>query len=217
LPALSSGLFHSLTPQWQSQLSALRSQIDHLERVLENEIFIPDKSLIFRALGSPIEEIKVLIVGQDPYPNQKHAMGLAFSVPADIKPLPPTLRNILKELESDIGSPQASHGDLTHWQSQGILLLNRVLTVREGESNSHLSLGWQLITDQIVKVLADRGVVSILWGKSAQEVAQFLNPALTIKGVHPSPLSAYRGFFGSKPFSKANALLRGIGKDPISW
>lgn len=217
MPGQSNALFNSLTQEWQSVLEPVQEHIGSIEQFLVSEDFLPDFSNIFRALSTPIAESRVLILGQDPYPTRSHAIGLAFSVPDKTRPLPPTLRNIIKEVASDVGTVISSEGDLSHWHDQGVILLNRVLTVRAGESNSHANIGWQRITDEIVKELARRGVVSLLWGKSAQETAIHLNLDLTITGVHPSPLSAYRGFFGSKPFSRTNQLLRAQGWKEITW
>ncbi len=217
MPGQSNALFNSLTQEWQSVLEPFQEHIGSIEQFLVSEDFLPDFSNIFRALSTPIAESRVLILGQDPYPTRSHAIGLAFSVPDKTRPLPPTLRNIIKEVASDVGTVISSEGDLSHWHDQGVILLNRVLTVRAGESNSHANFGWQRITDEIVKELARRGVVSLLWGKSAQETAIHLNLGLTITGVHPSPLSAYRGFFGSKPFSRTNQLLRAQGWKEITW
>ena len=217
MPGQSNALFNSLTQEWQSVLEPFQEHIGSIEQFLVSEDFLPDFSNIFRALSTPIAESRVLILGQDPYPTRSHAIGLAFSVPDKTRPLPPTLRNIIKEVASDVGTVISSEGDLSHWHDQGVILLNRVLTVRAGESNSHANIGWQRITDEIVKELARRGVVSLLWGKSAQETAIHLNLGLTITGVHPSPLSAYRGFFGSKPFSRTNQLLRAQGWKEITW
>ncbi len=170
-----------------------------------------------RALSVSIESISVVIIGQDPYPTPGHAHGLAFSVSSDITPLPASLRNIFKELESDVGIPVSANGDLSRWVQQGVLLLNRILTTESGYSLKHELLGWQEITNEIARILGQRPVVAILWGKNAQELSHFFDPGLTITSAHPSPLSAYRGFFGSKPFTKCNEILRGYTRPEIQW
>ncbi len=213
----SSSLFSQLHPDWQEALLGLQPTVEKLERELTSRNYLPKHELLFKALEYPISHTRVLIIGQDPYPNADDAMGLAFSVPPRTGSLPPTLVNILKELREDIGESQIVSGDLTPWHKQGVMLLNRVLTLDEGASNSHKSLGWQAITEEVVRVLAKEQIISILWGRSAQELASILPADFTIFSPHPSPLSAYRGFFGSKPFSKANELLRTSGKEPIIW
>lgn len=212
-----------LLPQpWQPGLSQVRQQIERIDLKL-TEIGYPDvnpqKDQIFAALELPPQDVRVIIVGQDPYPNRYHAMGLAFSVPGDTKPLPPTLRNILRELQDDIPSAQIRSGDLSHWRSQGVLLLNRILTTTTGESLSHEALGWQIVTEAILKVVIEDNpeVIGVLWGNYAQETAHFFAPDCLITSVHPSPLSAHRGFFGSRPFSRVNTLLVERGHSPIHW
>ncbi len=170
-----------------------------------------------RALNVSIESIRVVIIGQDPYPAPGHAHGLAFSVSSDINPLPASLRNIFMELESDVGIPMSANGDLSRWAEQGVLLLNRILTTQSGCSLKHALLGWQEITNEIAKTLGQRPVVAVLWGKNAQELTHLFDPGLTITSAHPSPLSSYRGFFGSKPFSQTNQLLESIGLPVIRW
>lgn len=193
---------------------------EHLrEEIRAGHAYAPTGDKIFRALQMPIEDVKVLILGQDPYPTVGHAVGLAFSVDPELQVLPASLRNIYTELQSDIGCEMAKSGDLSAWVSQGVLLLNRTLTVRVGEARSHYKLGWEHITLHAIKGLAARNsnFVSILWGSDAQSVSQFLDPERVIASVHPSPLSAHRGFFGSKPFSRANAMLTRRGLEPIDW
>jgi uracil-DNA glycosylase len=170
-----------------------------------------------KALSLDLDKCKILIVGQDPYPTAEYAMGLSFSVPAQITKIPPTLRNIFKELQSDLSLSQPIDGDLTHWHEQGVVMLNRTLTCLAGESNSHTNLGWSQITDRCAQVLADRGVIAILWGKNAMELDKFFAHDKVIASAHPSPLSAYRGFFGSKPFSRVNMALERDGKAGINW
>lgn len=200
---------------WQRLLEPLAPEIDRILGQIEGEKTAPSSDSIFRALELDLETVKVVIFGQDPYPTLGNAMGLAFSIPPEIVRIPASLRNILQELESDLGLKKPACGDLSAWESSGVLLLNRVLTTRIGESAAHVDLGWQRITDSIAKELASRGVVAILWGKSAQEFSQYFE--YQISSAHPSPLSAYRGFFGSKPFSRTNELLVAQGKEPIDW
>lgn len=178
--------------------------------------FIPSKDSIFRCLELEPSEVKVAILGQDPYPNPTHAMGLAFSVNSSIKPLPASLSNILKELDSDLGI-QRSNGDLSEWASQGVLLLNRSLTVIPKLSDSHSDIGWHRFTEEVIRAVAARGAIGVLWGKQAQDLGKLFNQLDQFSSPHPSPLSAYRGFFGSKPFSKVNKRLQEKGLTPIKW
>ncbi|AYW50147.1 uracil-DNA glycosylase [Tetragenococcus halophilus] len=181
----------------------------------------PDMYHIFEALQiTPYEKVKIVILGQDPYhgPNQAH--GLSFSVQPGVK-VPPSLQNIYKELESDLGISPVDHGYLVPWAKQGVLLLNTVLTVREGQAYSHRGKGWERLTDKVIEKLNERQdpVIFILWGKPAQKKISMIDTSkhVIIKSVHPSPLSAHRGFFGSKPFSQANNALIALGKEPIDW
>ena len=178
--------------------------------------FIPEQQSIFRALQIPPNQVKVVIVGQDPYPNPKYAMGLAFSIPAGVAPLPKSLKNIFTELNNDLGIYR-SDGDLSDWASQGVLLLNRSLTVESGKSDSHSNLGWQDFTEKIIQAAANNGAVAILWGNEAQKVSKLFADADVFNSAHPSPLSAYRGFFDSKPFSKVNNRLQEKGLTPVKW
>ena len=178
--------------------------------------FLPKRNLIFKALDCTPEDVKVVIVGQDPYPNSKHAMGLAFSVPAEIKVLPASLKNIYKELEADLGVVK-ENGDLTSWLEQGVLLLNMSLTVLPNETGSHSKIGWQEITDQIIRHVAKCGALAVLWGREAQLVSKYFAKQDQFVAPHPSPLSVYRGFYGSKPFSNVNRRLKEKGLKPINW
>ena len=178
--------------------------------------FLPKPNLIFKALDCAPEDVKVVIVGQDPYPNYKHSMGLAFSVPAEIKVLPASLKNIYKELEADLGIVR-ENGDLSSWIDQGVLLLNMSLTVLPNETGSHSKIGWQDITDQIIRHAANRGAVAVLWGREAQLVSKYFDKQDQFIAPHPSPLSVYRGFYGSKPFSNVNRRLVEKGLAPIKW
>ena len=189
----------------------LRQIADHLKTG-----FIPDEENIFRALEIPPNEVKVVIVGQDPYPNPRYAMGLAFSIPAGVTPLPQSLKNIFAEIKNDLDIDR-TNGDLSDWANQGVLLLNRSLTVETGKSNSHSEIGWQGVTEKIIQAVANLGAVAILWGNDAQKMSHLFSDSDVFKSAHPSPLSAYRGFFGSKPFSKVNRRLEEKGLTPIKW
>jgi len=192
--------------------------IKHLEDISKKltDDFIPSQDSIFRCLELEPSEVKVVILGQDPYPNPSHAMGLAFSVNSSIKPLPASLNNIFKELDSDLGIKR-NNGDLSDWSSQGVLLLNRSLTVIPNLSDSHSDIGWHKFTEEVIRVVAARGAIGVLWGKQAQDLSRLFNQLDQFSSPHPSPLSAYRGFFGSKPFSKVNKRLEEKGLTPIKW
>jgi uracil-DNA glycosylase len=181
--------------------------------------YLPAGPDVLRAFQQPFADIRVLIVGQDPYPTPGHPVGLSFSVAPDVRPVPRSLQNIYRELSDDIGVPIPSDGDLTPWSRQGVLLLNRVLTVQPGKSGSHAGKGWERVTEQAVRALVarDQPLVAILWGRQAQSLEPLLSDADCLKSVHPSPLSASGGFFGSKPFSRANALLVKHGGEPVDW
>lgn len=210
-------LFDQLHPQWQEVLAHLKSNVDAIDIALIGEDIAPDYPYVMRALTVPIDSIRVVIFGQDPYPTRGYAHGLAFSVAQDVSPLPASLRNIFKELSQDCGLKVSDNGDLHRWADQGVMLVNRILTTRVGQSLAHADLGWQIITNEVARVLGERGVIAIMWGKSAQELIPYFNGALVIQSPHPSPLSAYRGFFGSKPFSRANELLGQRGLKKINW
>lgn len=180
----------------------------------------PSGANILRAFTQPLDDVRVLIVGQDPYPTPGHAVGLSFSVAPEVRPLPRSLSNIYRELVDDLGVATPSSGDLSPWAQRGVLLLNRVLTVHVGEPGSHRGKGWEEITQAAISALADRAdqpLVAILWGRDAQTAAEFLPDVPVITSAHPSPMSADRGFFGSRPFSRANELLEEIGGDPLDW
>lgn len=210
-------LFNQLHPDWQTALAPLRSNFDVIDAQLIGQEITPSYELVLRSLNTPIDSIRVVIVGQDPYPNPAHANGLAFSVPRNVSPLPASLRNIFKEVVSDCAVVHPDNGDLTRWTEQGVLLLNRVLTALVNQSLAHSNIGWQVITDEVARILGTHEVIAVLWGKSAQELAPYFSDDLVISGVHPSPLSAYRGFFGSKPFSRVNEILAGQGRSSIQW
>jgi len=174
---------------------------------------------VLRAFGRPLDDVKVLIVGQDPYPTPGHPIGLSFAVDSHVRPLPRSLANIYRELESDLGIPPASHGDLSAWSDQGVMLLNRVLTVAPGAPASHRGWGWEKVTEHAIRSLVarDKPLVAILWGRDAANLRPLLGSTPIIESPHPSPLSASRGFFGSRPFSRANELLAQQGADPVDW
>ena len=211
-----------LTEEWRSHLSSKIKDIDQIgveltRRVDNGEEILPNRSLVFRSLELPLSEINVVIVGQDPYPNRQDACGLAFSVLPRTSGLPGSLMNIQKEIMTDVGSTTTADGDLSRWLNYGVLLLNRVLTVKAGESASHSKLGWQAVTEEIVRICAANGAIGILWGNSAKDLAKLFSKDNLITGVHPSPLSAHRGFLGSKPFSRANEMLRKAGRSEVIW
>ena len=208
-------LFEQLHSDWQGVLSSKKELIEQIESKLDSSV-APDFSKIFRALSNSIQSTSVVIFGQDPYPTKGHAHGLAFSVDNSVSPLPPSLRNIFEELRTDCAITRNS-GDLSDWFDQGVMLMNRVLSTETGASMAHLNLGWQEITDAVAQELGRHDVVAILWGKNAGELAEYFRPDWRIESVHPSPLSAYRGFFGSKPFSRCNEILKLNNKILISW
>jgi uracil-DNA glycosylase len=181
--------------------------------------YLPAGVHVLRAFAQPLDAVRVLIVGQDPYPTPGHPIGLSFSVAPGVRPIPRSLQNIFRELVADLGGPAPSSGDLSPWADQGVLLLNRVLTVAPGVSGAHRGKGWEEVTDQAIRALVARGgpLVAILWGRDAQSLRPLLGPVPRIESAHPSPMSADRGFFGSRPFSRANALLAEQGGQPIDW
>jgi uracil-DNA glycosylase len=189
------------------------------EEIAAGRSYLPPGDRILRAFAEPMDDVRVLITGQDPYPTPGHPVGLSFSVAPDVRPLPGSLVNIFKELEDDLGIAPCPHGDLTAWAEQGVLLLNRVLTVRAGAPASHRGRGWEAVTEQAIRALVARPqpLVAVLWGRDAQSLKPMLGDTPTIESAHPSPLSASRGFFGSRPFSRANTLLEQQGASPIDW
>jgi uracil-DNA glycosylase len=208
---------NQLHSSWARALRDLLPLLDEIEKCLLGKNYLPSHENVMKALSLDLDKCKVLIVGQDPYPGAEHAMGLSFSVPIEVRKIPPTLQNIFKELQSDLGVNRPIDADLTAWHEQGVVLLNRSLTCEAGISNSHTSLGWSQITDRCAEVLGERGVVAILWGRNAAELNKFFAKDKVVASAHPSPLSAYRGFFGSKPFSRVNMILEGDGKEGIRW
>lgn len=213
-------------PGWARALEPVAPQVAELGEFLRAELaaghqYLPAGENVLRAFTFPFDAVRVLIVGQDPYPTPGHAVGLSFSVAPDVRPVPRSLINIFTEYGADLGYPTPANGDLSPWAEQGVMLLNRVLTVRPGEPASHRRKGWEAVTECAIRALVARPqpLVAVLWGRDAQT----LKPMLTeggcacIESVHPSPLSASRGFFGSKPFSRANELLAKLGAEPIDW
>ncbi len=210
-------------PTWADTLEPVAGTVAELGAFLRAELaagrgYLPAGAHVLRAFSLPLPEVRVLIVGQDPYPTPGHAVGLSFSVAPEVKPIPRSLANIYRELSTDLGVPTPSTGDLTPWAERGVLLLNRVLTVRPGAPASHRGKGWEAVTDAAIAALAGRGgpLVAILWGRDARNLAPALRAVPRIESAHPSPLSA-SGFFGTRPFSRANALLVQQGADPIDW
>jgi uracil-DNA glycosylase len=207
-----------LTLNWQKALVNLKSDFEKLsERIERSEQINPEVKKIFRSLGESPRDFRVIIVGQDPYPNFAHATGLAFSVESTELIIPPTLKNIQKEFKADIGTQLAN--DLSHWSAGGVMLLNRILTCDVNKSLSHREFGWQKITNGIVEavVSANPKTVGILWGKFAQELSSAFDSDQLVLSAHPSPLSAHRGFFGSRPFTTTNELLKQTNQIPIAW
>ena len=213
-----------MAPDWAEGLAPVEDDIARMGEFLRTELaagrrYLPTGDRVLRAFQRPLADVRVLVVGQDPYPGENHAVGLSFSVEPHVSPLPGSLLNIFKELVADVEVPMPSTGDLTPWADRGVLLLNRVLTVRPGEANSHRGKGWERVTERAIEVLAARGgpCAAILWGSPAQTLKPLLGPIPWVASVHPSPLAAYKGFFGSRPFSKVNGLLVQQGGDPVDW
>ncbi|WP_420821086.1 uracil-DNA glycosylase [Sinomonas gamaensis] len=224
LSAMASAPLESLVhPEWAPALAPAEPELRTALRKAADDaasgaVVLPPPPAVLRAFREPLSAVKVLVVGQDPYPTPGHSMGLCFSVAANVTPLPRSLANIFRELGDDVGNSPAC-GDLTAWAEQGVLLLNRVLTVRAGESGAHRRVGWEAVTDAAVRAVVERGkpLVAILWGRDALAMKPLLGTTPVIASAHPSPLSASRGFFGSRPFSRANALLVEQGATPIVW
>lgn len=209
---------------WAQALAPVAGQVSAMGDFLRAELaagrrYLPAGEHVLRAFMQPFEQVRVLIVGQDPYPTPGHPIGLSFAVADDVRPLPRSLVNIFTELQSDLGVPAPTSGDLTPWTHQGVLLLNRVLTVQPGKSGSHQGKGWEAVTEQAVRALVERDqpLVAILWGRQAQSLRPLLQTTARIESVHPSPLSASGGFFGSRPFSRANAALQEQGGTAVDW
>jgi uracil-DNA glycosylase len=213
-----------IDPAWAGALAPVAPTIAGLGDFLRAEAaagrgYLPSGDRVLRAFGAPLDDVRVLIVGQDPYPTPGHPIGLSFAVDPHVRPVPRSLQNIYRELADDLGVVPPAHGDLTPWSTNGIMLLNRVLTVRPGAPASHRGKGWEQVTDHAIRTLVARGtpLVAILWGRDAQNLKPLLGDTPVIESVHPSPLSASRGFFGSRPFSRANAMLEAQGGEPVDW
>jgi len=209
---------------WAAELAPVAPDIAALGERLRGEVaagrgYLPAGDRVLRAFQRPLSGVKVLIVGQDPYPTPGHPIGLSFAVERHVRPIPRSLANIYQELQSDLDLPPAAHGDLSAWSDQGVMLLNRVLTVRPGAPASHRGWGWEKVTEHAIRTLVARGgpLVAILWGRDAANLRPLLGETPIIESPHPSPLSASRGFFGSRPFSRANALLLEQGAEPVDW
>ena len=211
------GIFDQLHPEWQKRLADYKPLVTRIDSLIDKNDVTPAYENIFAAYQLPPEDIKIAIFGQDPYPTPGYAHGLAFSVSAHTQLFPASLRNIFKELENDCGVKPVANGDLHRWADQGVLLLNQILTTRPTQSLAHENYGWQEFTEATAKIVGESGAIGIFWGSKAQQFAKYFDPKLSISSAHPSPLSAYRGFFGSAPFSKTNELLRQNGKKEIIW
>ena len=213
-----------VSPDWAVALAPVEPQIHAMGDFLRDEMaagrgYLPAGDKVLRAFSRPMADVRVLVVGQDPYPTPGHPVGLSFSVEGDVRPVPRSLQNIYAELRDDLGIDPAVHGDLSAWFEQGVLLLIRVLTVRPGAAASHRGKGWEAVTQCAIEALVARGgpLVAILWGRDAQSLTPMLGDVPIIASAHPSPLSARAGFFGSRPFSRANELLVAQGANPVDW
>jgi uracil-DNA glycosylase len=213
-----------VAPDWAEALAPVEDRIARMGDFLRAELaagrrYLPAGDHVLRAFSRPLADVKVLVVGQDPYPTPGHPVGLSFSVAPDVTPLPRSLVNIYRELVDDVGCPAPTSGDLTPWFEQGVMLLNRVLTVTPGAPASHRGRGWEAVTEQAIHALAARGgpTAAVLWGRDAQSLKPMLAGVPWVESVHPSPLSASRGFFGSRPFSRVNELLVRQGGSPVDW
>jgi len=213
-----------IDPGWATALQPVAGVVAEMGSFLRAEIaagrsYLPAGEHVLRAFERPLADVRVLIVGQDPYPTPGHAVGLSFSVARAVRPIPRSLQNIYRELFADLGVEPAAHGDLSAWADRGVLLLNRCLTVQPGNSGAHRGKGWEAVTDRAIDVLAarDEPLVAVLWGRDAQSLQPRLGRTPIVASVHPSPMSADRGFFGSHPFSRVNQLLAQQGAAPIDW
>ncbi|MCC9308336.1 uracil-DNA glycosylase [Kitasatospora sp. RB6PN24] len=217
-------LHEIVEPGWAEALAPVAGRIAAMGDFLRAEIaagrtYLPAGPNVLRAFQQPFADVRVLIVGQDPYPTPGHAVGLSFAVAPEVRPLPGSLVNIYREMGQDLGCPPPSNGDLTPWTEQGVLLLNRSLTVAPGKPAAHRGKGWEEVTEQAIRALVARGgpLVAILWGRDARNLRPLLGQVPAIESAHPSPMSADRGFFGSRPFSRANELLVKQGAQPVDW
>ncbi|TNU73314.1 uracil-DNA glycosylase [Miniimonas arenae] len=224
MPTSPRPLAELVAPDWASALADVEPQVHAMGEFLRSELaagrsFLPGGAHVLRAFERPLADVRVLVVGQDPYPTPGHAVGLSFSVAPDVRPVPRSLANIYRELVDDVGVPMPTTGDLTPWADAGVLLLNRVLTVRPGAAGSHRGKGWEEVTSAAIAALVARGgpLVAILWGRDAQTLRGALGSVPVVASPHPSPLSAHAGFFGSRPFSRTNALLVEQGAEPVDW
>ncbi len=216
-----------MAPDWAEALAPVDDRVARLGAFLREEVaagrdYLPAGDAVFHAFRRPLADVRVLVVGQDPYPTPGHPIGLSFAVERDVWPLPRSLVNIYSELRSDLDLVPPRHGDLTGWSDQGVMLLNRVLTVQPGAAASHRGKGWEEVTECAIRALVARAeagqpVVAILWGRDAQSLTSLLGPVPWVESAHPSPLSASRGFFGSRPFSRVDRLLADQGADPVDW
>lgn len=216
-----------MAPDWAEALAPVADRITALGSFLRDEVaagraYLPSGDRIFRAFQRPLAEVRVLIVGQDPYPTPRHPIGLCFAVDRDVRPVPRSLANIYRELAEDVGVTPPPHGDLSAWTDQGVMLLNRVLTVRPGAPASHRGQGWEHVTACAIQAVVRRAeagtpMAAILWGNDARSLRPHLGPIPAVESPHPSPLSASRGFFGSRPFSRVNQLLVEQGGEPVDW
>lgn len=221
---MSASLWDQVPQPWREPLATVKQKIANLGALVDAELasgfeVVPNYDLMFASLEVDPKNVRLVILGQDPYPNAMHAIGLAFATPTDTRPLPGSLRNIFREIASDTGANSQADASLKSWTAQGVLLLNTSLTTRHGQSGAHANWPWSEVTDQILQavVRSNPDVVALLWGKSAQEYAHLFQPQFAISSAHPSPLSASRGFLGSKPFTKANEMLLAQGCKPIVW
>lgn len=219
-------LSESVEAGWAEALAPVADTVAAMGDFLRAEVaagrtYLPAGANVLRAFQQPFADVRVLVMGQDPYPTPGHAVGLSFSVAPDVRPLPKSLQNIFREYQSDLGHPAPSTGDLTPWAEAGVLMLNRVLTVEPGAPGSHRNKGWEKVTEAAVQALVlrpDQPLVAVLWGKDAQTVKPLLGDEVpTVESAHPSPMSADRGFFGSKPFSRVDEYLTELGDDPLDW
>lgn len=213
-----------IDPGWASALEPVAPAIAAMGDFLRGEVaagrgYLPAGMNVLRSFNYPFQDVRVLIVGQDPYPTPGHPIGLSFAVEREVRPIPRSLANVYTELRADLGVPTPQHGDLTGWAEHGVMLLNRVLTVQPGNSGAHRGKGWEAVTEQAIRALVSRagGLVAILWGNDALTLRPLLGPTPVVASAHPSPLSASRGFFGSRPFSRANELLTAQGSAPVDW
>jgi uracil-DNA glycosylase len=224
VPSAPTPLRELVAPDWAEALAPVEPQIRAMGDFLRAEVaagraYLPAGPAVLRAFARPLADVRVLVVGQDPYPTPGHAVGLSFSVQPDVRPVPRSLANIFTELVADVGCAPPTTGDLSPWADRGVMLLNRVLTVRPGAPASHRGRGWEAVTDAAIAALVARGgpLVAVLWGRDAQTLAPALQGVPTVASAHPSPLSARTGFFGSRPFSRVDELLAAQGAGPVDW